>query len=368
MLGAGPKKREPSFTLEPVYHMHTFQRSIRLAAISFAVGTLTNPTMAANPFLNLTSDEPIVSTWTGTEWGDQIAAAGEEGHPLHANVTTKRLAQMSWGQIVRMRFEAENGRQIPPLYLLVRDDVILELAGEDMEPIIGKIATMTKPPHYDPTDVRASKAAGKTAVNDGQYQVTIETENGMSTYRSSHPSGHFRTLVWQQEFGMREYAMGQGARADGFRLSPTNVLPETDILSVEALGDLTIGMTQEKAISSLGKPAAKKKAVLLEATGDWYSEYTWPAQGLALGMISASPNGPWTVGNIHAEAPCRLSTKAKIHIGSFEADLAKAYRDSRSKDDSVPGETFVAGSIYGGIIFEINAGVVTSIFFGAGAE
>jgi len=55
-------------------------------------------------------------------------------------VTSRRLAQMPWGQIVRMRLEVDGERKIRPVYLLVRDEVILELESDDMEYLIGAIA------------------------------------------------------------------------------------------------------------------------------------------------------------------------------------------------------------------------------------
>ena len=43
-----------------------------------------------------------------------------------------------------------------------------------------------------------------------------------------------------------------------------------------------------------------------------------------------------------------------------EAAVRKAYADVHDKEQSVPGETFVAGSIYGGAIFSFKDGKVTT--------
>jgi hypothetical protein len=34
-------------------------------------------------------------------------------------------------------------------------------------------------------------------------------------YESSHPSGHFKKVVWKKGVGLIEYASGYGADADG---------------------------------------------------------------------------------------------------------------------------------------------------------
>lgn len=85
-------------------------------------------------------------------------------------------------------------------------------------------------------------------------------------------------------------------------------------------------------------------------------------------MGGRSEDGPWAISSIQADAPCRLTTAAGIRIGSLEADVQEAYAEVRDAENSESGKIFVAGSIYGGIMFEFTAGVVTRIFFGAGAE
>ena len=37
-------------------------------------------------------------------------------------------------------------------------------------------------------------------------------------YEASHPSGHFKKIVWKKGVGLVEYASGYGAHADGYRL------------------------------------------------------------------------------------------------------------------------------------------------------
>ena len=53
----------------------------------------------------------------------------------------------------------------------------------------------------------------------GQIPVVSPSPPGdRCIYFASHNSGHFKTVIWQKGSGLVEYAMGGGARAEGFRL------------------------------------------------------------------------------------------------------------------------------------------------------
>ena len=71
---------------------------------------------------------------------------------------------------------------------------------------------------------------------------------------------------------------------------------------------------------------------------------------------------------ITAVAPSKLATARGITIGSTEDAVKKAYGSVRDKENSEAGKTFVAGSIYGGVIFRFEGGKVSEIFIGASAE
>lgn len=135
----------------------------------------------------------------------------------------------------------------------------------------------------------------------------------------------------------------------------------------ESLGKLKLGQKAEAVVKSLGKPDSKGKDVYWEAIGEWVQDWNFPKQGLTLAMSSEKKGGARTILSITAEAPCQLATSRGITIGSPEADL-KAYRDLRNTEHSVPGKSFVAGSIYGGAIFTLKGGKVAQIFIGAAAE
>ncbi len=134
----------------------------------------------------------------------------------------------------------------------------------------------------------------------------------------------------------------------------------------EAFGKLTLGQAGEDILRILGKPESRGKDVDWEAIGEWVQE--WKYQGLTLFMASAKKRGAKTLLNVSASPGCTLTTARGIGIGSSEAAVRKAYGALEEKSESTRGETFVAGSIYGGVIFRFTGGKVTGIFIGAAAE
>ena len=75
-----------------------------------------------------------------------------------------------------------------------------------------------------------------------------------------------------------------------------------------------------------------------------------------------------TVSMIRATAGCTLATARGVKIGSTEAAVNKAYGKERDKESSKAGQSFVAGSLYEGVVFTFKDGKVSGIFIGAAAE
>jgi len=174
---------------------------------------------AANPFLDAAADKPTSAKFRGTEWGDEIQ---QDEIPLTAQVVTTRLASMPWGAIFKIEFtdlesDAPQKREIRPDYFIVIDDQILLLNEEDNEAAVKKISAMDKPPEFEPGDVYGI-TTGKFNHEDGLWKTTISLKGDLCVYDSSHPSGHFKKIVWKKGVGLVEYASGSGAHADGFRL------------------------------------------------------------------------------------------------------------------------------------------------------
>jgi hypothetical protein len=85
-------------------------------------------------------------------------------------------------------------------------------------------------------------------------------------------------------------------------------------------------------------------------------------------MASDKKGGAKTVFSLTASAGCQLATARGIKIGSPEASVRKVYAKERDKEQTPDGATFVAGSVYGGVIFSFKEGKVSQIFIGAAAE
>jgi hypothetical protein len=180
-------------------------------------------TQAANPFLDSPADKPISATFRGTEWGDEIH---QHEIPLTARVVTTRLAKMPWGAIFKIEFtdlesRAPQNREIRPDYFIVTDDRIVLLNEEDNEAAVKKISALDQPPEFEQGDVYGI-TTGKFSHEDGLWKTTISMKGDLCVYDSSHPSGHFKKIVWKKGVGLVEYASGFGAHADGFRLKRQN--------------------------------------------------------------------------------------------------------------------------------------------------
>jgi len=174
---------------------------------------------ATNPFLDTPDDQPVSAKFRGTEWSEDI---GEKDIPLTATVVTTRIAKMPWGAIFKVEFtdlksRAEKQREIRPDYLIVTNDRIVLLNEEDNDDDAKKISTLDKPPDFEPNDIYGI-TSGSFEHQEGLWKTTIKLKGELCIYEATHPSGHFKKIVWKKRVGLVEYASGYGAHADGYRL------------------------------------------------------------------------------------------------------------------------------------------------------
>lgn len=141
-------------------------------------------------------------------------------------------------------------------------------------------------------------------------------------------------------------------------------------LSDEAIGPLRDGMGTIEVVDLLGAPPEKGEIFEEGATGMWVQEWTYPNAGVSLWMHATTERGAQSIAAITVKAPCEYATKRGIEVGSTQAEVEKAYGDVKDQDESGEDDasSFVAGSVYGGIIFSFEAGKVSEIFMGAAAE
>ena len=174
---------------------------------------------AANPFLEAKDDKPVSAKFRGTEWGDEI---GQKEIPLSARVVTTCMAKMPWGAIFKLEFtdlksSAQKQREIRPDYFIVTDDRIVLLNEEDNDTAAKKISALDKPPEFEPNDIYGI-TSGSFEHKQGDWKTTITLKGDLCIHEASHPSGHFKKIVWKKGVGLVEYASGYGARANGYRL------------------------------------------------------------------------------------------------------------------------------------------------------
>jgi len=174
---------------------------------------------AVNPFLDAKEDKPVSAKFRGTEWGNEIQ---QDEIPLTARVVTTRVAKTSWGTIFKIEFtdlksNVPQERKIRPDYFIVTDERIILLNEEDNDAAVKKISAMDKPPEFEQGEIYGI-VHGSFNYEDGLWKTMINLKGDLCIYDSSHPSGHFKKIVWKKAVGLIEYASGYGAHADGFRL------------------------------------------------------------------------------------------------------------------------------------------------------
>jgi hypothetical protein len=139
-----------------------------------------------------------------------------------------------------------------------------------------------------------------------------------------------------------------------------------DVLTNERFGPLRIGLSAVDARAALGEPSAVDGPYPNEVEGGLSWTWTYPDRGVTLSLVGPTDDNP-RVDAITLGEGCSLTSRFGIGIGSPVADVERAYGTCLSPDDSSDG-MLVAGSVYGGVMFSIEDGVVRSIFAGAAAE
>lgn len=135
----------------------------------------------------------------------------------------------------------------------------------------------------------------------------------------------------------------------------------------EQIGKLHLGLSAQAVKQIIpGKPVLGPEE-LMGADGAYHQEWKYAEAGITLGMVAKKKGGLKTIDSITLTSPSKLQTQRGIRIGSSEAEVAKAYGPFRNAEDSTP-ESFVAGSIFGGVMFNFEQGKVSRIFIGAAAE
>lgn len=140
-----------------------------------------------------------------------------------------------------------------------------------------------------------------------------------------------------------------------------------DISATEHLGPLRLNLPETDAKKAIACPMTAGKERRWEADGAYHQEWHF-ACGVDLGMVSERKGGKKTVQTIKVSGESALKTSRGIGLGASEQDVSKAYAKEWSKDESKMPDLFVAGSLYGGVMFTFKEHRVSEIFIGAAAE
>jgi hypothetical protein len=139
-----------------------------------------------------------------------------------------------------------------------------------------------------------------------------------------------------------------------------------ELMETESLGEIRIGLKANKIVELLGEPEKKSKLIMWGADGQYHQTWYYYQEGIELDIIG-EVKAKKEVYMITITDPCKLKTKRRIGIGSDFKDVKHAYKKAIDPEFSGP-KGIVAGTIYGGIIFNFEHKKVTEIFIGAAAE
>lgn len=143
--------------------------------------------------------------------------------------------------------------------------------------------------------------------------------------------------------------------------------PGWTLMENERLGGIHYRMSESALTALLGAPESTSDTMNWGADGLDHTDWNYPSLGLKINMVKQPDDVEASVFMITATAPCALETQRGIKIGDRKADVLKAYADVYNAGES-DDYSIVFGTIYGGIIMDLDNGVVTRIFIGAAAE
>jgi len=140
------------------------------------------------------------------------------------------------------------------------------------------------------------------------------------------------------------------------------------LMKIETIGALKLEIPEAQVKQVVPGQPARAAETHWGADGQYHQTWTYAQRGLKLSLVSEKKGGAKTLESVQCGARCTLKTARGIGIGSPLADVQTAYAAEFNKEESELPGTFVAGTIYGGLIFNFKAGKVSVMFLGAAAE
>jgi hypothetical protein len=154
----------------------------------------------------------------------------------------------------------------------------------------------------------------------------------------------------------------------GFMCSFSFSADEFALLREEQIGNLRIDLSEGEVKKTIHCTLKRGPEKLWGADGAYHQKWEYVDCGITLYMVSEKKGAPKSIDSITLVSPGILSTKRGIRIGSTGEEVMKAYKPYWNREDSKNFKVFVAGSIYGGLMFKFENGKVSRIFLGAAAE
>lgn len=136
----------------------------------------------------------------------------------------------------------------------------------------------------------------------------------------------------------------------------------------EQIGQLHLGLAAKEVKQIIPGQPSRGPEELWGADGEYHQDWQYPKEGVTLSMVSKKKGGPKSIERITLISPSTLATSKGIRIGSTEAEVNEAYGRFRNAEDSKHFGGFIAGSVFGGVMFNFEKGKVSRIFIGAAAE
>lgn len=138
------------------------------------------------------------------------------------------------------------------------------------------------------------------------------------------------------------------------------------LMETETLGKIKLGLDNKKTIAELGNPETRSAAELWGADGLYHADWSYESAGISLNM-AGNDSLKMEIFALRFFAPCTLKTSRNIGIGSSIDEVKEAYKEELGENYG-DEQSLVAGSIYGGIIFNFENRKLNSVFIGAAAE
>jgi len=181
-----------------------------------------------------------------------------------------------------------------------------------------------------------------------------------SPHRATPPAPQVAAVVQPQPAQLADAAIPDAAMPDA-TVPDASDDPDFSFYDGEAIGPLHVKMTDKELIAVLGKPRSRQKPSEEGATGEWVGSWTWA--GASALVVSDTRNGPRTARDVSVIAPSTYATKRGIHLGSTRPDVERVYPRSPEDQQQDP-DSYVVGSVYGGLLFTFAHDRVTSISIG----